>query len=51
MTAVPHIPALRRDHPEIALRSLEEWLREEGWEGRREVAVKRDKMGRPLAAL
>jgi uncharacterized protein YbjT (DUF2867 family) len=45
------IATLRRDHSELALRSLEEWLREEGWEGRREVSVKRDKMGRPLAAV
>jgi uncharacterized protein YbjT (DUF2867 family) len=44
------IPALRRDYPEIHLRSLEEWLREQGWEGRREVAIKRDKMGRPIVA-
>jgi uncharacterized protein YbjT (DUF2867 family) len=44
------IEALRRDYPEIHLRTLEEWLREEGWEGRRGVAIPRDKMGRPLAA-
>jgi hypothetical protein len=25
------IPALRRDYPEIALTSLEKWLRIEGW--------------------
>jgi uncharacterized protein YbjT (DUF2867 family) len=45
------IAALRRDYPEIHLRSLEEWLREEGWEGRRQVATPRDKMGRPLARV
>ena len=43
------IPALQRDYPEIELRDLEQWLREEGWTGRHAVAVKRDKMGRPLA--
>jgi uncharacterized protein YbjT (DUF2867 family) len=44
------IPALRRDYPEVHLTSLEEWLRQEGWEGKRAVTVKRDKVGRPLAA-
>jgi uncharacterized protein YbjT (DUF2867 family) len=43
------IAALRRDYPDVPLRSVEEWLREEGWEGRRRIAVARDKMGRPLA--
>ncbi len=42
------IPALRREFPQLQLRALEDWLREEGWAGRRVVAVKRDKMGRPL---
>ena len=44
------IPALQRDYPELSLTSLEEWLRVEGWEGKRKVAVKRDRMGRPIPA-
>jgi uncharacterized protein YbjT (DUF2867 family) len=44
------IPALRRDHPEITLTSLEEWLIREGWRRKSDVVVKRDSMGRPLAA-
>jgi uncharacterized protein YbjT (DUF2867 family) len=44
------IPALRRDYPEVALTSLEEWLIREGWQGKSAVIVKRDSMGRPLAA-
>ncbi|MGN6679656.1 MAG: NmrA/HSCARG family protein [Streptosporangiaceae bacterium] len=41
------IAALRRDYPQLRMRTLEEWLREEGWAGRREVTVQRDKIGRP----
>jgi hypothetical protein len=44
------IPALRRDYPEVPLTSLAEWLRREGWEGKREITVKRDSMGRPAPA-
>jgi uncharacterized protein YbjT (DUF2867 family) len=44
------IPALRRDYPEVTLTSLEEWLIRERWQGKSEVIVKRDGMGRPLAA-
>jgi uncharacterized protein YbjT (DUF2867 family) len=44
------IPALRREYPEVPLTSLEEWLRREGWEGRRAMTVKRDSMGRPVSA-
>jgi uncharacterized protein YbjT (DUF2867 family) len=44
------IPALRRDYPEVHLTSLEEWLRQEGWEDKRAITVKRDKIGRPLSA-
>jgi uncharacterized protein YbjT (DUF2867 family) len=43
------IPALRRDYPEVHLTSLEEWLRQEGWEGKRIITVKRDKIGRPIS--
>jgi uncharacterized protein YbjT (DUF2867 family) len=39
--------ALRRDYPQLRLRTLEEWLREECWAGRREVTVQRDRIGRP----
>jgi uncharacterized protein YbjT (DUF2867 family) len=44
------ISALRRDYAEVPLTSLEEWLRTEGWEGKREITVKRDRMGRPTSA-
>jgi uncharacterized protein YbjT (DUF2867 family) len=44
------IPALRRDYPEVRLTSLEEWLRRAGWQGRREITVKRDNMGRAISA-
>jgi hypothetical protein len=44
------IPALRRDYPEVTLMSLEEWLIREGWQGKSAVIIKRDSMGRPLAA-
>lgn len=42
------VTGLRERYPELNLRSLEDWLREEGWEGKRAIAVKRDKIGRPL---
>lgn len=42
------VAALRRDYPQLRLRTLEDWLREEGWTGRRAVIVRRDKIGRPL---
>jgi uncharacterized protein YbjT (DUF2867 family) len=42
------VEGLRREFPELQLRTLEDWLLEEGWENRREVATKRDKIGRPL---
>jgi uncharacterized protein YbjT (DUF2867 family) len=44
------IAGLRRDYPEIHLTSLEEWLRSEGWENKKAIAVKRDRIGRPLPA-
>jgi uncharacterized protein YbjT (DUF2867 family) len=44
------IPALRRDYPEVRLTSLEDWLRREGWEGKRKITVKHDSMGRPILA-
>jgi uncharacterized protein YbjT (DUF2867 family) len=42
------IAGLRREYPEIHLTSLEEWLRSEGWENKRTISVKRDRIGRPL---
>jgi uncharacterized protein YbjT (DUF2867 family) len=42
------VAGLRGRYPELQLRTLEDWLREEGWENKREIAVKRDKIGRPL---
>ena len=44
------IPALHRDYPQVPLTSLEEWLRSEGWQGKRKITVKRDSMGRPILA-
>lgn len=43
------VAALRRDYSQLRLRTLEDWLREEGWAGKRAVTVKRDKIGRPLS--
>jgi len=42
------VKGLRARYPELQLRTLEDWLREEGWEGKREITVRRDKLGRPL---
>ena len=42
------VAGLRARHPELRLRTLEDWLREEGWENRRKITVKRDKLGRAL---
>jgi hypothetical protein len=38
----------RTRYPERQLRTLEDWRREEGWQGQREITVKRDKLGRAL---
>jgi uncharacterized protein YbjT (DUF2867 family) len=43
------VDGLRRQYPELRLRTLEDWLREEGWENKRTITVKRDKIGRPIA--
>jgi uncharacterized protein YbjT (DUF2867 family) len=42
------VAGLRRRYPELNLRTLEDWLREEGWENKRAITVKRDKIGRPI---
>jgi uncharacterized protein YbjT (DUF2867 family) len=42
------IPSLRRTYPELELRTLEDWLRDEGWENKRAVTIERDKLGRPV---
>ena len=42
------IAGLRARYPELELRTLEDWLRDEGWEGRRAVTARRDKLGRLL---
>jgi uncharacterized protein YbjT (DUF2867 family) len=42
------VTALRRHYPQLRLRTLEDWLRAEGWVGKRAVTIRRDKMGRPL---
>lgn len=44
------IPGLRARFPELELKTLEEWLRAEGWSDGRSGAVRRDKLGRPLAS-
>jgi uncharacterized protein YbjT (DUF2867 family) len=43
------VDGLRTRYPELHLRTLEDWLGEEGWENRRTITVNRDKIGRPLA--
>jgi len=48
------IPALRREYPEVHLRTLEEWLRKEGWHKRArrmcalKVPTKKTASARPL---
>jgi hypothetical protein len=42
------VKGLRARYPELQLRTLEDWLREEGWQGKRQITVGRDKLGRPL---
>jgi uncharacterized protein YbjT (DUF2867 family) len=42
------VVGLRGRYPELGVRTLEQWLREEGWENKRAIRVKRDKLGRPL---
>jgi hypothetical protein len=44
------VTALRRDYRDLRLRTLEDSLRAEGWEGKRAVTVKRDNIGRPFPA-
>jgi hypothetical protein len=40
------VDALRTRYPELGLRTLEDWLREEGWENRRTISVRRDRLAR-----
>ena len=42
------VEGLRDRYPKLELRTLESWLREEGWENRRAVSARRDRLGRPL---
>jgi hypothetical protein len=44
------VEGLRTTYPELELRTLESWLREEGWENKRTITLERDKIGRPLPA-
>jgi hypothetical protein len=44
----PDVKGLLARYPDLQLRTLEDWLREEGWEGNREITVRRDKLGRLL---
>ena len=44
------VEGLRREYPELELPTLEDWLREQRLEDKREVAAKSDKIGRALAA-
>ncbi len=43
------VAGLRSRYPELGLRTLEQWLREEGWENKRTITQQRDKVGRPLS--
>jgi uncharacterized protein YbjT (DUF2867 family) len=45
------VQGLRTRYPELGLRTLEDWLREEGWGNKRRITVKRDKIGRPLTQV
>ncbi|HEY5188015.1 MAG TPA: NmrA/HSCARG family protein [Solirubrobacteraceae bacterium] len=42
------VAGLRERYPELRLKSLEDWLREDGWENRRALAREHDKLGRPI---
>lgn len=42
------VEGLRARCSELGLRTLEDRLIEEGWEGKQSIGVKRDKIGRPL---
>ena len=42
------VEGLRARYRELQFRTLEDWLGEEGWEGKREITARRDKLGRPL---
>jgi uncharacterized protein YbjT (DUF2867 family) len=42
------VKGLRARYAELQLRTLEDRLRKEGWEGKRERTVRRDKLSRPL---
>jgi uncharacterized protein YbjT (DUF2867 family) len=42
------VHALRGRYPELQLRTLEDWLVEEGWTNKTAIAVKRDRIGRPV---
>ena len=43
------VKGLRARYAELQLRTLEDRLRKEGWEGKRErTVVRRDKLGRPM---
>ena len=41
---------VRRDYPQLRLRTPEDWLREEGGTRRRTITARRDKTGRPRPA-
>ena len=42
------VKGLRARYAELQLRTLEDRLRKEGWEGKRERTLRRDKLSRPL---
>jgi hypothetical protein len=42
------VKGLRARYAELQLRTLEDRLRQEGWEGKRERTVRRDKLSCPL---
>ena len=43
------VDGLRAQYPELGLRTLEGWLRDEGWGNKRTITVARDKLGRPVS--
>ena len=42
------VDGIRAHYPNLQLRSLDDWLREEGWASKQAITTNRDKLGRPV---
>ena len=42
------VDGLRARYPELQLKTLEDWLYDQGWENKQTIAAKRDKLGRRI---